>query len=131
MPGRPRLTVRNRSDQAQSVVYGMQGPVGVRLENEEHTRKFREIKVGFLDETRIRQTTMRAGEVHDEFGALKEAAEDEDDPLTDDDANSKMEAWKRPFKYIGLDVQYFAVLLTPLDDRSRAEQETTPWTATT
>ena len=43
------LTLRNTSDAARTVSYTVQGPVGLPLENEDNTRKFRDIELGFLE----------------------------------------------------------------------------------
>ena len=103
------LSVKNLGSKPQTVAYELQGPVGVPLENVENSYRFRDIKIGFLDESeekvaadrrRIEAKVMTASEVVD---AVAEGAEPEE--------------WKRPFQYIGVDVQYFAALVMPREDQ--------------
>jgi len=110
------LIFKNLSDTDQTLVYQLQGPVGLPLENADNTRKFRDVRVGFLDE--------EEGVYKDdnEDGFLDKTADTELVTMTaaevieaiDDEA---VETWKRPFKYIGVDVQYFTALLQPGGDQ--------------
>lgn len=90
------LTIRNHSADEETVRYVLQGPLGLPLENAENTRKYRDIRMGFLDDD---------GSVSSNSMSAKKVAEE--------DAENTLEEWKRPFKYIGVDIQYFAVLLEP------------------
>lgn len=95
-----KLTLRNLGEESQKVQYVLQGPVGVPLENLENLQKYRDIRVGFLEEGGgVRSEQMTSAE-------LLEAVD-----------KNEVETWKRPFKYLGVDVQYFAALLLPGGDQ--------------
>lgn len=96
------LTFRNRGKQEKVLNYLLQGPTGLPLENVENTQKFRDVVVGFAT---------KQGGVDHELLAGKTIAE------------GKVEEWKRPMKFIGVDVQFFAALLSPDGDQSQ-----TPYT---
>ena len=96
------LQIRNLSDKAQVATYVLQGPAGLPLENEENARKFRDIKAGFLSESGdIDVTTMTAG-------SLTKAYE-----------KGQVEEWTRPFRYIGVDTQYFAAIVVPAEAQQK------------
>lgn len=90
------LTLRNRGGEARTLSYDLQGPAGLPLENVENTQKFRDVVVGFLNEDASVTAQLLAGKTI---------------------ADNKPEEWKQAFKYIGVDVQYFAALLLPVDDQ--------------
>ncbi|HEY2251167.1 MAG TPA: membrane protein insertase YidC, partial [Planctomycetaceae bacterium] len=96
------FTFRNRGKEEKIVNYVLQGPTGLPLENIENTQKFRDVVVGFAT---------KQGGVDHELLAGKTIAE------------GKVEEWKRPMKFIGVDVQFFAALLSPDGDQS-----TSPYT---
>ena len=80
--------------------YVLQGPVGLPLENADNTRKFRDLKMGFLlPDGGVNSTSKTASAV-----------------LSDQQKNKDQE-WKAPVRYIGVDVQYFAALVVPVDDQ--------------
>ncbi len=91
------LTITNLTDQKQEeIVYHLQGPVGVPLENVDNTRKFRDIRMGFIsDDGSIDNESMTANDVDEGFEV------------------GKLDEWKSPFRYLGVDVQYFAALVIP------------------
>jgi YidC/Oxa1 family membrane protein insertase len=94
------VTMTNTEAAERSVTYTLQGPVGLPLEDAANARKFRDLKLGFLQPNgTINAQTKTAGQV-----------------LADEEKN-KVEEWKSPIKYIGVDVQYFAALVLPTDDQ--------------
>jgi len=96
------LTVENRGDAPETVHYLLQGPVGLPLENEDNIRKYRDIKVGFLnDDGTVDYQIVRSSAI----AGKKEAEVEELKPAP------------RAFEYIGVDVQYFAALLFPDADQ--------------
>ena len=159
------LTLRNTGDAARTAKYTVQGPVGLPLENEENTRKFRDIELGFLDgpddlaptymtaadATEAVRTARRTLDADAAVRALErkleilqarfDAAEadaatapgdaalaaqaadlDEEIAQVQRDLNAKvddaagggvLEEWRKPFRYVGTEVQYFAALLFP------------------
>jgi len=93
------ITMSNLGMQ-QLITYRLQGPVGLPLEDAANARKFRDLKMGFLQPNgTINAQTKTASQV-----------------LTDEEKN-KVEEWKSPIQYIGVDVQYFAALVLPTDDQ--------------
>ncbi len=102
------LTIRNIDTKPLSVAYGLQGPVGLPLENANNTRKFREVKVGLRDEDgKVEAESVTAADI------LKA------------DADNEIEGFKpnpRTFQYVGIDVQYFAALLLP-DDHGKDNKQ--------
>jgi YidC/Oxa1 family membrane protein insertase len=94
------IELRNRAHHEVEVAYSLQGPVGLPLEDPENSSKFRDLRMGFLeDDGSIDRRQMSAVEVFDK------------------DAQGKIELWKRPLKYIGVDVKYFAALIQPLGNQ--------------
>jgi len=93
------LTLRNRGDEARTLNYELQGPVGLPLENVDNTSKFRDVVVGFVGEDGAVDAKVLDGKSI---------------------ANDKTEEWKSPVKYIGVDVQFFAALLLPAGDQFKS-----------
>ena len=94
------IQLRNLSRKTIAAQYALQGPVGLPLEDVENARKYRDIKVGFLDEY---------GAVSDEL--LTASA------LAKDVKNESVEEWTKPVQYAGVDVQFFAALIVPAGDQ--------------
>jgi YidC/Oxa1 family membrane protein insertase len=95
------VKAHNLTKEQQSFVYHLQGPVGVPLENRENTRKFRQVAIGFLqDDGSVDPEVMTAADLVDSV--------DENEP----------EVWNAPMRYIGVDVQYFAALIVPVEDQN-------------
>jgi YidC/Oxa1 family membrane protein insertase len=95
------ITLKNLSSDDRETRYTLQGPVGVPLEDPDNTYKYRDIRMGFLrdDGSAVDDSKMSAPEV-----VKKEKAKA---PII----------WKRPIKYLGVDVTYFATLLIPGEDQ--------------
>ena len=123
------LTLHNRGEQSASLTYQLVGPVGVRLENAEHARKFRDISIGFLQDGAVDTKTMMAGDVLEQNSEVRDAAAAQGGTLSIHDANQKLESWQSDFKYIGVDVQFFAALVVPLDERPLEQRAAAPWIA--
>ncbi|MEJ7592176.1 MAG: YidC/Oxa1 family insertase periplasmic-domain containing protein [Planctomycetaceae bacterium] len=109
------IEMTNLSDKEKSVEYEMQGPVGVLLENQEHTSKYRDIHIEFIDDTKGVTTTAGTvkkyvDEVEEEKGQVLPKSE-QFDYLREE------KEWTSAFRYAGVDVQFFAALIAPLDDR--------------
>ncbi len=92
------LTIKNLGQQDRELTYVLQGPVGLPLENPKIARKYRDIKAGFLTEK----------------GALTAQSMTSGDLVKATEKNS-VEEWSRPFRYLGVDVQYFVALVVPSD----------------
>jgi YidC/Oxa1 family membrane protein insertase len=94
------VQLRNISTKTIAAQYALQGPVGLPLEDVENARKYRDIKVGFLDE---------GGDVSAEL--LTASA------LVTDVRKERVEEWTKPIQYAGVDVQFFAALIVPTGDQ--------------
>ncbi|MDA0806568.1 MAG: YidC/Oxa1 family insertase periplasmic-domain containing protein [Planctomycetota bacterium] len=94
------IQLQNHSKKTIAAQYALQGPVGLPLEDVENARKYRDIKVGFLDEY---------GAVSAEL--LTASA------LAKDVKNESVEEWTKPVQYAGVDVQFFAALIVPTGDQ--------------
>ncbi len=103
------FTIRNLSDKPKTAAYRLLGPIGLPLEDQENAQKFRDIRIGFLNEEEkgtapedqsVSNEKMTAGEVIEEIEEAKQE-------------NRPVEEWQAPIRYIGVDVQYFAALLVP------------------
>ena len=94
------IQLRNIGKRTIAAQYALQGPVGLPLEDVENARKYRDIKVGFLDE---------GGEVTAEL--LTASA------LVTDVRKERVEEWTKPIQYAGVDVQFFAALIVPTGDQ--------------
>lgn len=174
---------KNLSDQPQKVVYQLQGPEGLPLENETHTSKYRELELGILErDGSMSHASLLASDVAemaaaaDAANAARREAEAADRRLTaqmqrveeleaelkanpNDKtvsselataraklkdyeqralaltdaaqvASSGLERWSdKPFRFLGVEVQYFAALLLPRDERPIEERFEDPWIA--
>lgn len=90
------LKLINESSQGQVLDYQLLGPVGIPLENADNTRKFRDVRIGFLqDDMSVDTTTLYAADIIEEI------------------QEQNVEKYTRAFQFAGVDVQYFAALLTP------------------
>lgn len=97
------VSIRNLSQVAKTLTYVLQGPVGVPLEDPSNSSKWRDVRMGFLDDDgTVDPRHMRTREVV--------AERDKETP----------EVWRRPLKYIGVDNKYFAALIQPLGDELKA-----------
>lgn len=87
----------NHGEAAQKLDYQLLGPVGIPLENADNTRKFRDVRIGYLedDSLEINAVTMTAAEI---IGNVDE---------------NNIQKVTRAFQFAGIDIQYFAALLTP------------------
>lgn len=95
--------VRNLGGQPQEIAYQLRGPVGLPLEDPLNSHKFRDVRMGFL----------RAdGGIDTSLFTAKEAV--------DQEQAGNVEVWKRPMQFIGVDTQYFAALVHPVEDQSKS-----------
>jgi len=95
------VTLKNLSERARDIDYTLQGPTGVPLEDADNAYKYRDIRTGFLrdDGVTVDESKLAASEV-----VKKEKSDTQ-------------VLWKRPIKYIGVDVAYFAALVLPVQDQ--------------
>jgi YidC/Oxa1 family membrane protein insertase len=122
------LKVSNVSSQPQSFEYELQGPVGIVLENIEHTRKYRDIKIEFIGEED--DVVFGAKALSKLYENHISAARDAGTDLSEEQIRQKLktnDSWTGVFRYAGVDVQFFAGLVAPLDDRPEAERLVNKW----
>lgn len=95
------VTIKNLSKDSHDISYTLQGPTGVPLEDPDNAYKHRDVRMGFLrdDGSAVDDSKLSASEV-----------------VKKEKANAPL-IWKRPIKYIGVDVAYFAALLLPGEDQ--------------
>ncbi|WP_417378301.1 membrane protein insertase YidC [Gimesia sp.] len=90
------IKVINHSQALQKLDYQLLGPIGIPLENAENTRKFRDLRIGFLqDDKSVDTKIFTAPEIIEQLNA------------------QQVEKYSRAFQFAGVDIQYFAALLTP------------------
>ncbi len=116
---RCRLQFRNLSARQQSIEYTLTGPCGVILENTEHTRKFRDIKLEFVNASGSEVFSASATQAL--WTELRRLHPDWPERQLDEAVGEGEDKWTQPIRYAGVDVQFFAALLAPDDPRS-AEQ---------
>jgi YidC/Oxa1 family membrane protein insertase len=95
------VTLKNLSDKPEEISYTLQGPTSVPLEDADNAYKHRDVRMGFLrdDGSIVDDSKMGASEI-----------------VKKDKANTPV-LWKRPIRYIGVDVAYFAALVLPGEDQ--------------
>ncbi len=95
------VTLKNLSPQPRELAYSLRGPVGVPLEDQDNTYKYRDIRMGFVrdDGTSVDESKLSVSEAIKKF------------------KNKKPEISRRPVKYVGVDVLYFAALVMPQEDQ--------------
>jgi YidC/Oxa1 family membrane protein insertase len=101
-------TIKNLTDKEQIVSYTLQGPVGLPLENKENAHLFRGVQKGSLDADEKNLPPAERSVTTESMTA---------ETIADHEAENELQKWSRPIKYIGVDVQYFAALLIPVDDQ--------------
>lgn len=90
------IKVVNHSQAAQKLDYQLLGPIGIPLENAENTRKYRDLRIGFLqDDKSVETEIFTAPDIIENVNA------------------QQVEKYSRAFQFAGVDIQYFAALLTP------------------
>jgi YidC/Oxa1 family membrane protein insertase len=101
------LTVENLSDSLVKTRYEMLGPAGLPLEDPENARTFVELKAGVIDDpaSPTTVTDLSALQAATVVKEIDKAAETKD--------TTALTIWRKPFRYVGADVQYFAALLIP------------------
>ncbi len=96
-----QLSFKNLSSKELTVVYDLQGPAGLPLENAENASKFRDVKFGIREQDGSLTTNAVTS-----AAIVKEL---------DNGKIQELKAGNRTFQYIGLDTQYFTALVLPQD----------------
>lgn len=114
------LDVVNLSDAPKDVAFELQGPAGVVLENQEHTSKYRDIHVEFVGGEKsasLPVVTLQGycDKIDSNLGQ-KATPEELLAGLRED------YEWTATPKYVGIDVQFFGMLIAPIDDRTDEEK---------
>ncbi len=99
-----KLSFENLSDKPVTLQYDLQGPAGLPMENLDNTRFYTEVKVGTITNpelpTRITPVSLTAAKIVDQTAAA----------LADKQA-AKIDTWRDPLRYAGVDTQFFTALL--------------------
>lgn len=96
-----QLSFKNLSSQERTVIYDLQGPAGLPLENAENASKFRDVKFGFREQ---------------DGGLVTNGVTSRDLVKAFDNGQiEELKAGNRTFQYVGLDTQYFTALVLPQD----------------
>lgn len=115
----------SKSASEKTLRYELQGPVGVVLENTAHARKYRDIKLEFFGDDDA--VTLSATELNDLY---TEKMEEKGQVIVEGELRSilkQSEAWTGLCRYVGVDVQFFAALISTLDDRTVEERKSARW----
>ena len=91
------FTVRNTAEEPKHLRYVLTGPYSTPLENKLYTHKFRDVMAKFIEDD----------------GSLTVARK------TAAEVAEQTELWVKPIRYIGIDTQYFAVLVSPKEDQAK------------
>ena len=102
------VTIINHDDKPQEANYVLQGPVGLPLENKQHTSIYRSVRNGNFEEGQ-KEIILADRDVE----LLSITAADVAEKANEDE----LDEWKAPLRYIGVDIQYFAALLIPVEDQ--------------
>ncbi len=104
------IEFENLKDVELKQTYKLQGPVGLPLENVANTRNYIEIKAEThddpLDADDVTAITRTAGEILGQF----------DKAVAKKDPN-QVDTWRDPLHFVGVDVQFFMVLMKPKTDQ--------------
>lgn len=104
------IEMTNLTDKQKSLEYEMQGPVGVLLENQEHTSKYRDIHIEFIDGTKGETTA--AATVRNYVDEIEETKGQSLSQKEQFDFLREDKEWTSAFRYAGVDVQFFAALIS-------------------
>jgi YidC/Oxa1 family membrane protein insertase len=102
------VTIVNHGKKPQEANYILQGPVGLPLENIQHTSIYRSVRDGRYEDG---QKEVPIAERDVELISI--TAADVAEKANEDE----LDEWKASLRYIGVDVQYFAALLVPAGDQ--------------
>lgn len=119
------LELINLSNAERTVDYELQGPTGLLLENDEHTSKYRDIHLEFVDGTK--PAYLPASKVQD-YAADVDAELGR--PATTTELRERLKSeheWISAARYAGVDVQFFAALLAPMDERPDEVRAASKW----
>ncbi|MCH2200645.1 MAG: YidC/Oxa1 family insertase periplasmic-domain containing protein [Fuerstiella sp.] len=122
---RCELAISNLSKTPQKLQYEILGPCGVILENEEHTRKYRDIKLEFIEDGSSAQFS--ASEVQSVWEEQRVRHPQRTRHQISEVIREGENKWIEPVRYAGIDVQFFAALIAPMDDRPLEQQASDQW----
>jgi len=103
------LTIENLTDSLVKTRYEMLGPAGLPLEDPENARTYIELKAGVIEDPTSPGTVTALSPL------LASAVVKELDKAAESKDVSGLTIWRKPFRYVGADVQYFAALLLPAE----------------
>ncbi|MEP3478222.1 MAG: YidC/Oxa1 family insertase periplasmic-domain containing protein [Fuerstiella sp.] len=119
-----QIELINKSADKKTLQYELQGPVGIVLENAAHARKYRDIKLEFYgDDDAVTLSATALNDLYTE--TLEEKGLIPEQQLRT--ALKQSQAWTGLCRYAGVDVQFFAALVSTLDDRTIEERQRDRW----
>ncbi|WP_166820597.1 membrane protein insertase YidC [Thalassoroseus pseudoceratinae] len=98
-----QVEIENLDTQEREVQYVLQGPVKFPIENPDTARKLQDIKYGYIDD-----------------GELTNSQIDVESLIEQTDENTR-ERWTKPFRYVGVDGQFFAALVLPQEKKRSSD----------
>ncbi|MDX1969737.1 MAG: membrane protein insertase YidC [Planctomycetaceae bacterium] len=113
------LQIENRARRPLEFQYSLRGPVGLPLEDPHNSSKHNDVRMGFLSAgDYVDHRTFTAAEaVQQEKAAAAAAKAAQKAGIVE---ASKIEVWKRPIQYLGVDTQYFTALVHPVGDQLKS-----------
>jgi len=123
------LEVVNLTESPQVVNYELQGPVGLLLENKEHTYKYQDIHLEFPGGKPV---TLNISTLQ---GYCDQIDHDLGEPASLPELKTKLREdyeWTEPPRYAGVDVQFFSAMVAPLpkipvDNAEQPEEVRVDW----
>ncbi len=101
------LTVENLTDSLAKTRYTLLGPAGLPLEDVDNARTFIELKAGVIEDPTYPESVTPLSPL------LANSVVKEIDKAAASNDPGLVTVWRKPFRYVGADVQYFAALLIP------------------
>jgi YidC/Oxa1 family membrane protein insertase len=108
------LTFENTGEKPLQVRYDLQGPAGLPLENVENTRFYIEERVGTIPNIKTPNTVVPASLSAANVVKQYDAANADNNP-------AKVDTWRDPLRYAGVDCQYFTALMLFSNQHSDAD----------
>ncbi len=110
------LQIENHDRRPLEFRYSLRGPVGLPLEDPHNSSKHNDVRMGFLSAGGyVDHRTFTAAEAVQQENAAAAAAKAAKQAGVVE--ASKIEIWKRPIQYLGVDTQYFTALVHPVGDQ--------------
>ncbi len=97
------IEIKNLDAREREVQYVLQGPVKFPIENPDTARKLQDVKYGYIDDGELTHSQI-------DVASLIEQSEE-----------NTIERWTKPFRYTGVDGQFFAALVLPKEKKRTSD----------